>query len=337
MSRSGVEAKLPWRRVPIAVRQQVEQALGAPVARASRIWGGYSPAPTFRLALRDGRRAFFKATHAASNAFSTQALYKEERVYRELGALLGDWIPAYYATVELDDWHGLLLEDLGPKSVPPWTSSVAQGIAYALADFHRATLGATLPAWLDRPHASLASESWPHVAEASAGFQRIAVWAGDAAQEAITWLQHASPMIEELMQHPILAAEPYALLHGDLRSDNLRFRQGKLKLFDWPAITVGRAEWDFVAFAQAVTVEGGVAAEQLLAWYAEQFPVDATAVDCAVAWWLAFFARRAWRDEIAELPRLRRFQRQQLGVLAQWSASRFALPDAAWAAELIRG
>ena len=63
MSRTGVEAKIPWRQVPKAVRQQVEAALGARVVRAARIWGGYSPAPTFRLALADGRRAFFKATY----------------------------------------------------------------------------------------------------------------------------------------------------------------------------------------------------------------------------------------------------------------------------------
>src|SRR2546425_11676336 len=42
MSRTGVEAKPPWKRVPKAVRQQVEAALGASVVRAARIWGGYS-------------------------------------------------------------------------------------------------------------------------------------------------------------------------------------------------------------------------------------------------------------------------------------------------------
>ena len=136
MSRSGVEDKIPWRRVPMTVRGQVAQVLGAPVVRAARIWGGYSPTPTFRLALQDGRRAFFKATYGETNKFATQALHAERRVYRELGELLAGWIPAYYATIEHEDWHVLLLEDLGPKSAPPWTPALARGACYGLATFH---------------------------------------------------------------------------------------------------------------------------------------------------------------------------------------------------------
>jgi fructosamine-3-kinase len=336
MSRTGVEAKLPWRQVPKAVRQQVEAALGAPVARASRIWGGYSPAPTFRLALADGRRAFFKATNGDSNEFSTKALYVEERVYQELGALLVDWIPQYHATINHADWHGLLLEDLGPKSVPPWTPALARGISHALANFHRATLGMELPDWITRPEQRLASKSWQRVVEQTENFQKLAVWAGEVAPEAVAWLQMVSPMIDDLMQRPVLATEPFSLLHGDLRSDNLRFRQGRLSLFDWPAITVGRPEWDFVAFAQTVTVEGGVAPEQVLAWYGEKFPVDNAAVDSSIAWFFCFFADYGWRGEIPGLPRVRRFQRQQLGVMAQWAGRQWALPEATWANELLK-
>ena len=58
--RGGVEAKPPWRAVPTAVRHEVERLFESPVARAVRVWGGYSPTPTFRLTLADGQRAFFK-------------------------------------------------------------------------------------------------------------------------------------------------------------------------------------------------------------------------------------------------------------------------------------
>lgn len=335
MSRSGVEEKLPWRRVPKAVRNQVEQALGAPVARSARIWGGYSPAPTFRLALADGRRAFFKATYGESNEFSKNALNREAEVYRELSALLQPWMAQYYASFTHEDWHGLLLEDLGPKSVPPWTPSAARGVAHALADFHLATLGHALPDWLRRPQTSLVTENWPRVVAESENFQHIARWAGEQASEAIRWLQTFSPRVEALMQQPALSQEPYALLHGDLRSDNLRFGRGQLYLFDWPSITVGRPEWDYVVFAQTVTVEGGPAPERLMAWYAERFPVDEAIVDGAIAWWFAFFADKAWREEIPGLPRVRTFQRQQLGTLALWAARRWSLPTPFWAEKLL--
>lgn len=336
MSRTGVEAKLPWRRVPPEVRREVAAALGSPVVRAARIWGGYSPAPTFRLALADGRRAFFKAIHAESNEISTKALGVEERVYRELGEVLGEWIATYYASIHYADWHGLVLADLGPKSVPPWTPAAARGIAHALAAFHNSTLGVALPEWIARPEQWLARESWQRVQNESENFQRIATWAGDDAAQAVAWLHALTPVVNEWLANPVLRREPYSLLHGDLRSDNLRFNRGNLYLFDWPSVTSGRAEWDFVVFAQSVTVEGGVAPEQMMTWYEEKFAVEPAAVDASLAWWLAFFARRGWREEIPGLPRVRRFQRQQLAVLAQWAARRWGLAEPQWAMELMK-
>lgn len=335
MSRTGAEAKLPWSSVPETTRQQVAVALGAPVARAARIWGGYAPTPTFRLILADGRRAFMKGTFAESNEFSRHALAYEERVYRELNALLGSWMPRLYAGFHQDDWHILILEDLGSKSVPPWTPGKTRAITHALAAFHQSTLAKEFPDWLSRPEEGLAGESWTRVREDSSAFHQLAVLAGEAAQEALQWLEMISPLIEQLLAQPTLREEPYAIMHGDIRSDNLRFVRGQLYLFDWPAIMLGRPEWDITAFAQSVTVEGGPSPEQVMAWYAERFPVRTEAVDCALAWCLTFFANRAWRPEIPGLPRLRRFQCQQLAVLAQWVARRWSLPSAEWANRLL--
>jgi fructosamine-3-kinase len=320
--------------VPKGVRREIEKALGAPVVRAARIWGGYGPSPTFRLKLVDGRRAFFKAINAHSNEFSTAALRAETQVYLELGDLLKGWMPTYYATIAQDDWHGLLLEDLGPKSAPPWKPGLARGVAHALARFHLATRGLPLPMWLSRPLQSLSRESWARTVAESDNLRLLATWAGEAAPEALAWLHEVGPLLQAKMAHPSLMTEPFSLLHGDLRSDNLRFRQGELRLFDWPAITVGRAEWDTVAFAQSVTVEGGIAPERVMEWYGEIFPLEEAAVEAALAWWFVYFAHRSWRDEIPGLPRVRPFQRQQLGVLAQWAARQWSLPEPTRAAYL---
>ena len=335
MSRAGIEAKLPWKRVPKAVRQQIEAALKSSVGRATRIWGGYGPTPTYRLLLADGRRAFFKGTDHTSNEFAKDALLCEERVYRDLGSLLEEWIPQWYASVHHNDWHGILLEDLGPKSVPPWTSGKARAITHALAAFHRSTLGTQFPAWLSRPDERLEQENWRKTTQESLGFQSIAMLAGEAASQALAWFEQVSPVIDYWMKQPALREGAYALLHGDLRSDNLRFTQGHLYLFDWPAITVGRPEWDIVAFAQSVAVESRESPEQIMAWYGERFSLESNAVACALAWWLTFFANRAWRPEIPGLPRVRRFQRQQLGVLASWAARQWSFPSPEWTRQLL--
>lgn len=335
MSRTGVEAKLHWKSVPQTVRQQVNAALGTSVVRAARVWGGYGPTPTYRLLLADGRRAFLKGTYQASNAFAKDALLYEERVYRDLGSVLGRWMPQWYATVRYDDWHILILEDLGPKSVPPWTPARTRAITYALAAFHSSSLGSQLPAWLSRPEEYLSHLNWTQTVHESQEFQNIAALAGEASSQVLAWFRQISPTIDHMMRQPTLKEGPYAILHGDIRSDNLRFNRGRLYLFDWPAITVGRPEWDMVAFAQSVTVEGGPSPEQVMAWYGERFPVNTDAIDCALAWCLTFFADRAWRPDIPGLPRLRRFQGQQLATLAFWAARQWSFPSPEWARQLL--
>jgi hypothetical protein len=321
--------------VPLEAREQTGAVLGSPVTRALRVWGGYGPTPTFRLTLADGRRAFLKGTNRDTNEFATAALDYEARVYRDLGAFLMDWAPAMLGSVRWRDWHLLLLADAGPRAVPPWTPRLTRAITHALAAFHTATLGANLPPWLTRAPELLAHENWERTAQNARGFRDIADLAGDAAADALLWFREIAPTVSQTMRRPDLLAGPYALLHGDLRSDNLRYTQRRLTLFDWPAIAVGRPEWDIVAFAQSVTVEGGPAPEAVMALYAERFPVREAAVDVALAWCVTFMAERAWRPEIPGLPRLRRFQRQQLGTLLAWAMRRWSLPSAPWLDRLL--
>jgi hypothetical protein len=335
MSRTGVEAKPAWGTVPAGVRERVSEALGAPVVRGVRVWGGYSPTPTFRLLLADGRRAFFKGTNASSDAFPRHALLQEERFYREVSPLIGAYVPAFYgACWHEDDWHVLLLEDVGPRTMPPWQPATTRRLAHAYAGFHASTLGADLPDWMLRPQQSMPRVSWEAIAEESDGLREIASLARGHSRAALSWLRTALPLLSRLADATAAAPGPYALLHSDTRSDNLRFRGERLVLFDWPFAEAGRPELDVAAFAQTVTVEGGVDPETFVGWYAERLPLDADALDAAIAWMIAFFAGIAWRPDLPGLPRLRRFQRQQLAVLVAWGARRLRLPEPTWIAAL---
>ncbi len=331
MPHTGVEEKLPWRNVPSVVREEVETVLGSSVVRGARVWGGYGPTPTFRLRLADGRGVFFKGTNRDSNEFAQRALVREERVYRELGDVIGGWAPRFYGAFRQDDWHALLLEDVGPKSVPPWTPALTRRIAHTYADFHTSTLGwQGTPSWLPRPQESLPRVTWRRVAAESDDLASVAALVGEREAEAHTWLRMALPTLQAVADSAADLPGPYALLQSDTRSDNLRFTGGRLYLFDWPFIEVGRPEFDLVALAQSVTVDGGPEPEQVIAWYGERLALRSDALDAAVCWLAAFFADLAWRPEIPGLPRLRRFQRQQLGVTLAWAARRLALPAPEW-------
>jgi hypothetical protein len=334
MTRAGMEAKLAWHGVPLAVRRETGWLLGSPVARGVRVWGGYSPTPTYRLRLADGRRAFFKGVYGASTDFARDAQVAEERVYRELGGVIAPWSPRYFGALRVADWHILLLEDVGPKSVPPWTPGLTRRVAHAYAEFHAATLGTSLPNWLERPARIVGEATWDRVATRTGELRAVAALAGAHAKEAHAWLTMARPALEQAGDRATEADGPLALLHRDTRSDNLRWTGGRLALFDWPWAGVGRPEFDVVPFAQSVTVEGGAAPEQVVAWYAERLPLRADALDAAVAWLGAFFALVAWQPDVPGLPRLRSFQRRQLGVVLSWAARRLDLPDPAWVAAL---
>lgn len=332
MARAGLEPKPPWRSVPLSVRQAVARTLGAEARRAIIAWGGYTPTPTYRLLLTNGRRAFFKAVSPDSNDFARAAHSREERVYRELVHLIGPWAPAFYGAFACDGWQVLLLEDLGPKSAPPWTTTLARRVARAYGDFHAATLGQPIPSWVPRPARYGAMTSrWAWATEPDA-LDRVSGLVNGAAEAstAMRWLEAATPTLAQVARSLDTVGPPYAFLHRDTRSDNLRWTPDGLRLVDWPHVGAGPPEEDAVAFAQSVTTEGGPRPEQVITWYAERIAVRPFALDAAVVDLAGFFADQAWRPAIPGLPRLRSFQRAQLSVTLAWAARRLDLPPPTW-------
>jgi Phosphotransferase enzyme family len=334
VAQSGVEPKPPWRDVPAAVRRLAEAALGTPIRRARRVWGGYAPSATFRLFLDDGRTAIFKGTNRSSSDFMRQILGDEERVYRELGPVLGRWAPSLLGSVRHDDWHALLLEDVGPARVPPWSASAARRALRSYAAFHRSTLGradAELPPWVSRRRHHGFAYAWRELEQDPAAPGHLAELAGAHAPAARRWLEHHLPALRDRAEVLVEAPAPQSLLHFDTRSDNLRLLAGgRLCLFDWPYAAIGPAEFDLAAFVQSIPAEGGPEVERCVAWYAQVAPVRRELLDASVAAVAGFFAARAWQPPIPGLPRLRGIQRRQLKTSLAWAAARLRLPPPTW-------
>jgi thiamine kinase-like enzyme len=306
--------------------------LGAEITRAARVWGGYAPSATFRLTLANGQRAFFKGCGPDDTDFIREVLQTETRVYTELSRYISPWAPDLLGAFSADGWQALLLEDVGPKTAPPWTSTLTQRVMRAYAEFHQASIGAVLPAWLPRFTSDVANFTWEDIAHQTDNLHAVAALAGTGDDEALRWLRDAEPLFARLLAEAPTIPAPTALLHFDTRSDNLRLSEGRLRLFDWPAAMVGPVEIDVTAFAQSIAVEGGPPPEQCLAWYDGTLRQDV--LDIALIWILGFFATRAILPDIPGLPRLRRFQRQQLAVMLQWCARRFSLANPDWSAAL---
>jgi hypothetical protein len=324
------EEKPPWSVVPAPVRAETERCLGSHVVRATRAYGGYAASATFRLVLANGRRAFFKAGYPPPpGSAAIFPIDREEKRYVALAPLMGRWAPRLYGSFHLERWHVLLMEDVGPATIPPWTADKARRAARSYARFHRSTLGARLPAFLPRNDHLEFAGFWRALAK-SGDLGGPASLAGRRADEAQEWIDVALPMLRERERHLETARRPFALLHADTRSDNLRLIGDRLVLFDWPFAAAGPAEFDLVAFAQSIAAEAGPAPERVLAWYEEVLPLRGREIDASIAGIAGYFADRSWRRPLPGLPRLRSIQRRQLIATLGWAARRFALPEPRW-------
>jgi hypothetical protein len=328
--RQGAEPKPPWSAVPGDIKDEVAKILRSPVARAERVYGGYAPSATFRLKLANGNRAFFKASYPAPTGRGVQwFMDREARNYRTLEPFIRPWAPRFYGSFAYEGWHILLLEDLGPRSVPPWTSAKARTAARSYARFHRKTLNKRLPRSLSRTGHLEYAKFWRTLGK-TGEISLTASLAGRRAGEAEEWLAVAFPVLVAHERDLEKARPPFVLLHFDTRSDNIRIQRDRLRIFDWPFASAGPAEFDVVAFCQAVAAEGGPPAERVLAWYEEVLKLRPRMIDATIAAISGYFADRAWRPPIEGLPRLRRWQRDQLKECLRWSARRFELPEPRW-------
>lgn len=329
------EAKPAWSEVPIAVRREAERRLGSRIVRATRAYGGYAASATFHLVLANGKRAFFKAGYPPPpGSAAIFPIDREEKRYRALAPIVGRWMPRFYGSFKRGEWHVLLMEDLGPARIPPWSSRSVRLAARSYARFHRSTLGVQLPRSLPRHDHAIFAGFWRRLEKLSqlGGTASLARGRADEARE---WIDVALPTLLAHERELASARRPFALLQMDTRSDNIRLVRDRLVMFDWPFACVGPVEFDVVAFAQTIPSEGGPLPERVLAWYEEVLPLRPREIDASLAGIAGYFAHRSWQPPLAGLPRLRSVQRRQLKACLAWCARRFDLPEPHWLAAVV--
>jgi len=285
---------------PEGLAQRVAARLGRTVAAVRTVAGGYSAAQRVLVRWREGGSAFIKAGTDADTAAWLRA---EHGIYSRgrapfLAELLG------WEDDGISPW--LAIEDLSSAFwPPPWSRERVDAVL--------ATLGSVAAT----PASDLASyeesrdkfAGWSLVAADPQRFLGLRV-------ATKRWLDHALPALIDAERGAVLDGD--ALLHNDVRSDNLCFTGGRVLLVDWNWASRGHPKVDIAGWLPSLAMEGGPAPETIL----PREPELASFV-------AGFYAAHAGLPPPREMRTIRELQLAMLRESLAWAARALglAMPD----------
>lgn len=275
------------------IEERVSRLLGARVSSLRRVQGrGYSVAYRAVVELDDGRTVFVKAgTEEVTSAF----LREEIRVY---GALEGPFMPALLAVDDADP-PLIVLEDLSKgRWPPPWGETSIRAVRDTLARIASTPAPAVLPPATEKRE--LLTGGWAEIEGDPEPFLSLAVCSAG-------WLERVLPVLRAASETAPIDGD--ALLHLDVRSDNICLTDRGAVLVDWNWAHKGNPDLDVACWLPSLKLEGGPQPEEIL-----------RGAGGFAAMLAGFFGCRAGLPPPATAPHVRRIQVEQLRVALPWAA-----------------
>ncbi|QEW03147.1 phosphotransferase [Microbacterium lushaniae] len=294
--------RVAWHDLPAAVRRTIIAAAGADVVASDLAATGFSPGFAGVLHLAGGGRLFVKAGDGTTNAETFRLHTREAEIARALPAGVA---PALRWSLVQDGWVVLAFDAVdGRHPGNPWSD----------ADLARILAG----------HAALAAHAAPPVLEPigprlrelfvgwsrlrAGGDARVPAWAAAHVGEFSRWERGC--VADD--------AGGDAIVHMDLRSDNVLLDGDTVHVLDWPHAGRGAPWVDAVFFAPTVSLEGGPAAAEVFARSPLAAGADPDAVRRLVAAWAGWMLWSSGRPHPPGIPHLRAFQGAQATVTLEW-------------------
>jgi hypothetical protein len=296
------------------VRERIADRLGSPVVRERRASGGFSPGMASVLTGADGRAVFVKAVSAEQNAYSP-VLYRQEAVLHRMLPVSAP-APRLLWSFDDGDWAVLGFAPLAGAEPPvPWRPDHLRSVSATARGLGTVEPASRLPAVSElfgpelRGWRSLAADGPPN---------------GTAGH----WWENRVDALVRLEDSWEEASAGDALLHGDLRADNVLLADaaptptGPLRpdpsappaecgvvLVDWAYACRGAAVFDQVLLLLGVVASGGWAPQDVLDPAAGLLrPAEADPALVLMAAFTGWFTRLQGLPPVPGLPALRPFQ-----------------------------
>jgi len=310
-------SRLTWRDLPRSVKDRIAELSGAQVSSETSATSGFSPGFAAVLELGDGHEVFVKAVSAEQNPHSPVLARREIIV----AAALPPEVPAPRLLWSHDDgtWVILIFESVhGRSPEQPWLAADLERVLATLGD-----LAAARPLV---PHGLLpvtttwapAFQGWRTIA-ASSPNERSRTSAGLGAHGA--WvLAHLDDLVAWESQWQTAAAGS-ALVHGDLRADNVLLDREHTWLVDWPHTALGAPWLDLAFMLPSVEMQGGGSADEIFWAHPVSAGVEPAELRSVLTALTGFFAHGSRQPAPRGIPNLRRFQQAQAVVALDWIRS----------------
>jgi hypothetical protein len=280
------------------IEERLANAAGRPLRSLRRVeTRGYALAYHAIAEFEDGSTAFVKA---GAEEVTSEFLRDELRFYK---AVQAPFMPRLLGLDEGDP-PLLVLEDLsGADWPPPWSAETIQAVRGSL----EAMWSTPPPEWLPliTDEEELLAGGWAEIEAEPAPFLSLGLWS--PAQ-----LADALPTLRAAAESAPLGGD--ALIHLDVRSDNICLTDRGAVLVDWNWAHVGNPDLDLAAWLPSLHLEGGPPPEELLP--------DAGELAATLA---GFFGARAGLPPPPTAPQVRKIQLAQLEIALAWACRELEL------------
>jgi Phosphotransferase enzyme family len=290
------------REIDLDLRLRIEAITGHRIVTVSFVDRGYTSAERWVVRFEDGSSAFAKSGVDSTTSQPATWLRDEYRAYTQIE---GVFMPRLLGWDDDGARPVLLIEDLSAAVwPPPWTAARIEAVLNTLDRVAATEPPAGAPDLEVTQRLRLSG--WSRVAADPGPFLGLGLASAD-------WLNSALPALVEAGTQAVLAGD--ALVHFDVRSDNICIDRGTAKLIDWNYVARGSRLFDRVAWAPSLRYEGGPE------------PWDLVPDSEGLAPLLSgYFAAQAGMPTIPTAPGVRGVQLKQLRVALPWAIRELGLP-----------